>query len=85
MLGVRAVLIEHLSPRFSSFFFFKDTRTKQEIFPNFRDLTEGKISGTLISVPVFGGEKGKSGNEKKMRKMKKKVEKLANIGQNVLR
>jgi len=51
----------------------KKNRKKQEqqdfFFPNFGNLTEGKISGTL-GIPVFwGGKKRrKSGNKKKCAK-----------------
>ena len=49
-----AVLIEQLFPSF--FFFFlqenRKNRKKQETFPDFGNLTEGKISGTL-SIPIF--------------------------------
>ena len=46
---VRAVLIEQLFSRFSSFF---PNRKKQETFPKFRNLTEGKTFG--MRIPIFG-------------------------------
>ena len=58
--SVRAVLLEQLFPRFSSFFF----QEKQEIFPNLGNLRDGKICGTPI-IPSFENNNGKSGNDKK--------------------
>ena len=42
---------------------------KQELFPNFGNLTEGKMSGTL-NIPIFGAKNKESGNEKKCAKEK---------------
>ena len=75
---IRAILIEQL---FSSFFSHEnqEKQRKQEIFSNFGNLTEGDISGTL-SIPIFGGENGKSGGKKK----NSNLFFFGNLGQKVL-
>ena len=44
-----AILFEQLSPPWFPlfFFFFQEKLEKQDVFPNFGSVTEGKISGTL--------------------------------------
>ena len=52
------------------FFFLqekRETHEKQEIFSNFGNLTEGKISGTL-RIPTFGGGNWKIWKQKKSAK-----------------
>ena len=48
------VLSKKNSPRFPSSFFLQEKQEKQDLFANFANLTEGKISGTL-GIPIFGG------------------------------
>ena len=59
---VRAVLIEQLSPEQFPPFFPQEKQEKQDMLPNFGNLMDGKMSGTL-RIPIFViFSKGKSGN-----------------------
>ena len=59
-IAIRAVLIEQLFPKIFSLFFQEkqEKREKQETFPKFGNLTEGKIFGRL-RIPMFGRKKWK--------------------------
>ena len=50
---LRAVLIEQLFEKKSSFFPKQEKQEKQVTFPKFQNLTEGKIFGRL-RIPIFG-------------------------------
>ena len=50
-------------------FFCQEKQEKQEAFPMFGNVTEGKIFGRL-RIPMFGKKKGKYGNTKNCAKKK---------------
>ena len=76
--ALRGVLIEQLFSQIFLLFFPKKnrkSRKKQETFPKFGHLTEGKKFGRL-RIPMFGKKKkGKYGNTKKLHEKKKKKKK----------
>ena len=67
---LRAVLIEQLFEKKSSFFPKQEKQEKQVTFPKFQNLTEGKIFGRL-RTPIFGKKIGKYGNTKNCAEKKK--------------
>ena len=78
-IHVRVVLTKQPFSRFSSFFSQTKQMEKQETFPQFQNLTEGKIFGKCFAFQYLEKKIGKHGNTKNCAKKKWRLDKKSSI------